>query len=145
MASCLAPSGGHLAVAACAVAGGTSTAWRVASTEDARCLGAAYGRLFGRRPHGVTQSTAGTSRRPYTGGSQVGHVAGAAKTAPHSGARVPARRQFSFRSAFFQIAKLQKLSTNLKISKNKSCRGAIDLQLSQKGNICFYQRFVLER
>jgi hypothetical protein len=43
-----------------------------------------------------------------------------------------ARRQFSFRSAFFQIAKLQKVSTNLKISKNKSCRGALDLQLSQR-------------
>jgi hypothetical protein len=28
--------------------------------------------------------------------------------------------------------KLQKVSTNLKISKNKSCRGAIDLQLSQR-------------
>jgi hypothetical protein len=104
MASCLAPSDGHLAVAACAAAGGTGTARRVASTEDDRCLGAAYGRLFGRRPHGVTQSTAGASRRPYTGGSQVGHVAGAARTTPRSGARVPVRRQFSFCSACFEIA-----------------------------------------
>jgi hypothetical protein len=37
-----------------------------------------------------------------------------------------------FRLSLFEIAKLQKLSTNLKISKNKSCRGAIDLQLSQR-------------
>jgi hypothetical protein len=36
-----------------------------------------------------------------------------------------------FRLSLFEIAKLQKLSTNLKISKNKSCRGAINLQLSQ--------------
>jgi hypothetical protein len=63
-------------------------------------------------------------------------VAGTAKTAPRFGARVPARRQFSFRSAFFQIAKLQKLSTKLKISKNKSW-GAIDLQLSQRATYVF--------
>jgi hypothetical protein len=37
-----------------------------------------------------------------------------------------------FRLSLFEIAKLQKSSTNLKISKNKGCRGAIDLQLSQR-------------
>jgi hypothetical protein len=34
--------------------------------------------------------------------------------------------------ALFEKAKLQKVSTNLKISKKQSCRGAIDLQLSQR-------------
>jgi hypothetical protein len=37
-----------------------------------------------------------------------------------------------FRLSLFEIAKLQKLSTNMKISKKKSCRGAIDLQFSQR-------------
>jgi hypothetical protein len=43
-----------------------------------------------------------------------------------------ARRLFQFREPVFKFSKLQKVSTNLKISKNKSCRGAIDLQLSQR-------------
>jgi hypothetical protein len=41
---------------------------------------------------------------------------------------------FLFREAVFKIVKLQKVSTNLKISKYKSCRGAIDLQLSQRAS-----------
>jgi hypothetical protein len=43
-----------------------------------------------------------------------------------------AQRLFQFREPVFKITKLQKVSTNLKISKNKSCRGSIDLQLSQR-------------
>jgi hypothetical protein len=43
-----------------------------------------------------------------------------------------------FRLALFKIAELQILEWNLKISKNKSCIGAIDLQLSQRA--CFDQR-----
>jgi hypothetical protein len=42
--------------------------------------------------------------------------------------------QINFAIQFFEITKLQKLSTNLKNSKNKSCRGAIDLQLSQRAS-----------
>jgi hypothetical protein len=34
----------------------------------------------------------------------------------------------------FENAKLPKMATKLKISKNKSCRGAIDLQLSQRAS-----------
>jgi hypothetical protein len=37
-----------------------------------------------------------------------------------------------FRDTDFEIMKLQKVSTHLKISKNKICREAIDLQLSQR-------------
>jgi hypothetical protein len=40
-------------------------AWR--RVEGGRCLGVAYGRLLGWRPHDVMQSTAGASRCPYTG------------------------------------------------------------------------------
>jgi hypothetical protein len=43
-----------------------------------------------------------------------------------------------FRLALFKIAELKILEWNLKISKNKSCIGAIDLQLSQRA--CFDQR-----
>jgi hypothetical protein len=37
-----------------------------------------------------------------------------------------------FHLSVFAKAKLEKVTTNLKISKNKSCRGSIDLQLSQR-------------
>jgi hypothetical protein len=39
---------------------------------------------------------------------------------------------FLFHLPVFEIAKLQKLSTKLKISQKQSCRGAVDLQLSQR-------------
>jgi hypothetical protein len=48
------------------------------------------------------------------------------------GASADARRQFLFCSALFKIAELQILDWNLKISENKSCRGAIDLRHSQR-------------
>jgi hypothetical protein len=40
--------------------------------------------------------------------------------------------RFSFHLAQFKNMNLQFLEYNLKISKNKSCRGAIDIQLSQR-------------
>jgi hypothetical protein len=57
--------------------------------------------------------------------------------APRARARVAAQRRqrsgpFSSCLAMFKNKKLQFLEYNLKISKNKSCRGAIDLQLSQR-------------
>jgi hypothetical protein len=42
------------------------------------------------------------------------------------------RRGFSFRESIFKNSKLHKMPTKLEISKNKSCKGAIDLQLSQR-------------
>jgi hypothetical protein len=50
--------------------------------------------------------------------------------------------QVLFRLSLFEIAKLQKVPTNLKISKNRSCRGAIDLQLSQRATYVLINRFV---
>jgi hypothetical protein len=47
-------------------------------------------------------------------------------------ARAPARCAVLFRSAYFKNVELQILECNFQNSKNKSCRGAIDLQLSQR-------------
>jgi hypothetical protein len=57
--------------------------------------------------------------------------------AAHAGATRRARdaggcTQILFQVPVFENALLQKEPTNLKISKNKSCRGAIDLQFSQR-------------
>jgi hypothetical protein len=51
-----------------------------------------------------------------------------------------AQRLFQFREPVFKITKLQKVSTNLKISENKSCRRAIDLQLSQRATYVLINR-----
>jgi hypothetical protein len=59
-------------------------------------------------------------------------------------ARTRARRrcpaQVLFRLGLFEIAKLQKSSTNSKISKKQSRRGAIDLQLSQRATYVLINR-----
>jgi 5-methylcytosine-specific restriction endonuclease McrA len=52
------------------------------------------------------------------------------------------RRPFLFRGPAFKITKLQKVSTKLKFSENKSCRGDIDLQLSQRASYVLINRFV---
>jgi hypothetical protein len=72
-------------------------------------------------------SIAKTPRRPYAGVKRGSHVAGAVQTRWARRRRRPS--QVLFRLSLFEIAKLQKSSTNSKISTNKSCRGAIDLQL----------------
>jgi hypothetical protein len=55
------------------------------------------------------------------------------RASERSGARPRRRRRHnSFRDPVFEFTKLQKVPTYLKISKNKICRGAIDLQLSQR-------------
>jgi hypothetical protein len=74
-------------------------------------------------------SIAKTPRRPYAGVKRGSHVAGAVQT---RWARRRRPSQVLFRLSLFEIAKLQKSSTNSKISKNKSCREAIDLQLLQR-------------
>jgi hypothetical protein len=45
-----------------------------------------------------------------------------------------------FRDTDFKITKLPKVSTHLKFSKNKSCRGVIDLQLSQRATYVLINR-----
>jgi hypothetical protein len=45
-----------------------------------------------------------------------------------------------FHLSVFTNAKLEKVTTNLKISKNKSFRGAIDLQLSQRATYVLINR-----
>jgi hypothetical protein len=86
----------------------------------------------GGRPTVATWPTTEAQRRPYAGDCAAQHVA-----AKNAGARALALssrrlRPFQFRDPVLEIIKLQKVSTYSKISKTKSCRGAIDLQLSQR-------------
>jgi hypothetical protein len=85
---------------------------------------------------GAVQWAWGRAERPRRRRSTVEPPRGRtpeAWAASRSGARVrTSRHQFQLRLAFFQIAKLQKVPTKLKISKKQSCRWAIDLQLSQR-------------
>jgi hypothetical protein len=50
------------------------------------------------------------------------------------GAATASATPLLFHLSVFAKAKLEKVTTNLKISKNKSCRGTIDLQLSQRAS-----------
>jgi hypothetical protein len=95
---------GQVAIRMCSTRAGVY--WRVARGLGRLVL--LYGRSA-RETDGAEgprrcRSTAEVPKRPYAGGIGGRHVAGAARTAPRSGARVPARRQFSFRSACFEIA-----------------------------------------
>jgi hypothetical protein len=85
----------------------------------------------------------GAPEGPYTGGgarSTWQRSLGGTALWSASARECRARRQFQFRVALFQIAKLQKVSTNFKISKDKSCRRAIDLQLSQRATYVLINR-----
>jgi hypothetical protein len=82
----------------------------------------------------LSGSTTTSPRHPYTGAMQGRHVANAVRgvrttlwSATQRRRRLKSISRFSFRNY-----KTPKVSTNLKISKNKSYRGAIDLQLSQR-------------
>jgi hypothetical protein len=91
-----------------------------------------------RRAEGPTSGHRFTTEVPghlYAGGRLIRCVAKPERRRACDAAWELRRRRPSpvlFRLSVFEIAKLQKLSTNLKISKNKSCRGVIDLQLSQR-------------
>jgi hypothetical protein len=110
----------RLARGACACHG------RAAHPSSGRCLG----------PNtGCTSSQYGVAEESYTGESRGQHVAARSRRARDAlGAQRRRPSLVLFRLSLFEIVKLQKLSTNLKISKNKSCRGAIDLQLSQRAS-----------
>jgi hypothetical protein len=85
----------------------------------------------------------GAPKGQYTGGGARGtwrRGLGGTALWSASARECRARRQFQFRLALFQIAKLQRVSTNFKISKNKSCRRAIDLQLSQRATYVLINR-----
>jgi hypothetical protein len=91
-----------------------------------------------RRTEGPTSGHKFTTEvpgHPYAGGHSIRCVAKPKRRRARDAAWELRRRRPSpvlFRLCLLEIAKLQKLSTNLKISKNKSCRGAIDLQLSRR-------------
>jgi hypothetical protein len=108
--------------------------WQAAAAR----LGAVYG-TTGVRRHLIHVCV--HSRQSYAGIAHAPHVAGA--TVRRSGAQ-PWRRRWhnSNCDPVFKIIKLQEVSTYLKIFKNKSCRGAIDLQLSQRASYVLINRFV---
>jgi hypothetical protein len=107
-------------------------AWPAYATEGR--LRAVYARKRGGGPTVERESTAEASGRSYVEDCSVQRVA-VPDTGPHALARRRRRpSQVLFRLSLFEIAKLEKVTTNLKISKNKSCRGTIDLQLSQKAS-----------
>jgi hypothetical protein len=113
-------------------------AWPAHATEGR--LRAVYGGKRGGGPTVERESTAEASGRSYAKDCSVRRVA-----VLDTGARALARRrrrpsEVLFRLSLFEIAKLQKSSTNLKISKKQSCRGAIDLQLSQKATYVLINR-----
>jgi hypothetical protein len=78
-------------------------------------------------------STAGAPKRPYTGNTR------AARGRRELGDGIR-RLPLLFHLSVFAKAKLEKVTTNLNISKNKSCRGAIDLQLSRRATYVLINR-----
>jgi hypothetical protein len=98
-------------------------------------------------PTVLSGSTMTSPRHPYTGATRGQHVANAVRVrARHSGARhSDVGDSNQFRDSVFEFTKLQKVPTNFKISKNKSCRGALDLQLSQRASYVLINRFVGNR
>jgi hypothetical protein len=111
---------GQLALHACLLARARPRTGAWPRPSAALGLGAVYGGKERRRPHGGPRSTTNMSRSTVRRGI----------------ARTPrGRRQLPlllFHLSAFANAKLEKVTTNLKISKYKSCRGAIDLLLSQR-------------
>jgi hypothetical protein len=78
-------------------------------------------------------STAGAPKHPYTGNTRAAR----GRRELGNGVR---RLPLLFHLSVFAKAKLEKVTTNLKISKYKSCRGAIDLQLSQRATYVLINR-----
>jgi hypothetical protein len=102
-------------------------AWRAARGRPAgpsACLGAAHGRQRGGGPtaRGPPRQTRGSVRRSPARAAR-GRGTGAALWSARRRRSAP----FLFHLPVFEIAKLQKSSTKLKISQKQSCRGAIDL------------------
>jgi hypothetical protein len=107
-------------------------AWPAHATQGR--LRAVYGRKRGGGPTVERESTAEASGRSYVEDCSVQRV-----VVLDTGARTLAS-QVLFRLSLFEIAKLEKVTTNLKISKNKCCRGTIDLQLSQRASYVLINR-----
>jgi hypothetical protein len=83
------------------------------------------------------------SRRPYTRIARYDAWQRKKEASARTRAlRLRRRRPFQFRDPVFKITKLEKVSTNLKNSKIKSCKGAIDLQLSQRASYVLINGFV---
>jgi hypothetical protein len=89
--------------------------------------GEAEGSRHGRVHSGDSRASVRRSIDPVTRGRCIKNA--------RAGTRARRRRRPApvlFRLGLFEIAKLQKSSTHSKISKKQSCRGDIDLQLSER-------------
>jgi hypothetical protein len=86
-------------------------------------------------------STPEFPRLPYTGARVLRRVAERAGVpALFWSAATPTPNSSLIRLGLFEIAKLQNVPTKSKISEKKSCRGAIDLQLSQRASYVLINR-----
>jgi hypothetical protein len=125
---------------------GESTVRRVARSDMCTCLDTAHGQITGRRPCG----RASPPRRmrgictpeSHAGATWMGGMAGTRARATCLARRRRRAHQVLFHGCTFENAKLTKVATKLTISKNKSCRGAIDLQLSQRATYVLINGFV---
>jgi hypothetical protein len=92
----------------------------------------------------VHNGSPGVTVRRNDAGRHVAERLGAGALAPERGAalRRVGRCEFSFRDSIFKNPKLHKMPTKLEISKNKSCRGVINLQLSQRVSYVLINGFV---
>jgi hypothetical protein len=118
---------------------------RGAASCPARCgasLGVAQGTL-GQAEHSRGRGSTADSPRVRTPEGYAGDACRAGDVACET--RTRRRRRSApnlIQVHLFKYAKLQKVATKLKISKNRSCRGDLDLQLSQRVSYALINRFV---
>jgi hypothetical protein len=105
---------------------------RRARTTLAACMGVAYGEMVRRRVWIRAQVQGDVLVTTVHRDRERCHVDTTTRTCARASATSMSPDPILFRDSVFKIMKLQKVSSYLKISKNKSCRGAIDLQLSQR-------------
>jgi hypothetical protein len=123
---------------------------RAGTTRDAASCPARRGAsqgvaqgILGREEHSRGRESAADSPRGRTPEGYAGNACRAGDVTCETRAR---RRRRSVPNLIqvhmFKNAKLQKVATKLKISKNRSCIGDIDLQLSQRASYVLINRFV---
>jgi hypothetical protein len=105
-------------------------------------LGVAQGTL-GRAEHSRGRGSTADSPRGRTPEGYVGDACRAGDVASETRVRRCRRSAPNLIQVhLFKNAKLQKVATTLKIPKNRSCRGYIDLQLLQRASYVLINRFV---
>jgi hypothetical protein len=122
----------------------TRTRWSRASraaTWRAACAARTHG-ARALRGRGLQWKRWGRGSGVERGTAQSCHVDATSRTCARAGAASMSPDPILFRDSLFEIIKLQKVSSYSKISKNKICRGAIDLQLWQRVTYVLINGFV---